>query len=383
MSIICLFITNVAATKLPATFNWSTLPVAFHSSKSTGRWNQTEIDQLSRYAMVTVEKYHNIESFVPASTLAHDYFDPDGLYACQNGTDLSRCGCCVEDEIVAALSDLKEANPNITRIAYLNSNIAYPWYRAAIPFAQHPEWWLRDEQGNPMHWKKPGDGVAVSNYTWMIWDHSQPQVQELWQEACLNLTQTGVVDACFVDGCEITPQGLAPGKAEALGAGKAKMLKDLQEKVPGPLICGSDGKFLPGMAGTMAEGFGKTGRLAQREIPLLMKAAEAGVVFQAHGFKVCEHGGDPYHPEVQTELAAFLIGMGKYAYYLCSSWEDYSPSLWYSVYDMPLGEPLSKAILVDGVWHRQFKSGTNVSFDTRANSGNISWATLGDVELIV
>ena len=69
--------------------------------------------------------------------------------------------------------------------------------------------------------------------------------------------------------------------------------------------------------GTQAEGWGRTGDFAGRDIPLLMKAMQLGAVFQAHGTATCEHGGDPDHPAVQTELAAFLIGMGPHAYFLC------------------------------------------------------------------
>eukprot|EP01049_Picozoa_sp_SAG25_P025703 SAG25_NODE_12376_length_281_cov_0.571429_1_plen_33_part_01 len=31
-------------------------------------------------------------------------------------------------------------------------------------------------------------------------------------------------------------------------------------------------------------------------------------------------GKDHYDPAVQTELAAFLVAMGEYSYYVCGSW---------------------------------------------------------------
>ena len=50
---------------------------------------------------MTIEKFQNLQRFVPAATLAPPYEAPGGLYACQDNASLDRCGCCAEDEIVA------------------------------------------------------------------------------------------------------------------------------------------------------------------------------------------------------------------------------------------------------------------------------------------
>jgi hypothetical protein len=79
-------------------------------------------------------------------------------------------------------------------------------------------------------------------------------------------------------------------------------------------------------------------------------------------------------------LAAFLIGAGKDCYYGSGLW--ISPSLqdiqqrWCPpLFERPLGEPLSNATKdSSGVWHRSFKSGTTVQFDTKSNKGAIKWA---------
>ena len=87
---------------------------------------------------------------------------------------------------------------------------------------------------------------------------------------------------------------------------------------------------------------------------------------------------DYHDPAVQTELAAFLVAMGKYSYYVCGSWENYpaNMSTWNPVYDLPLGKPQGDALLdKDLVWRRTFSSGTSVSFDTKTNTGLVSWAS--------
>ena len=41
-----------------------------------------------------------------------------------------------------------------------------------------------------------------------------------------------------------------------------------------------------------------------------------------------------------------------------------------------LGEPLGDAQLGDdGIWRREFKTGTKVTFDTKAERGTIDWAS--------
>ena len=106
-------------------------------------------------------------------------------------------------------------------------------------------------------------------------------------------------------------------------------------------------------------------------IPMLQAAVKAGLIFEAHA--ACG-SSDPDDPFEQSKLAAFLIGAGEGSYYLCGGWGSSSVP-WYPIYDLPLGEPLSDAVLgADGVYRRSFKAGTNVTMDSRTNNGTIAWA---------
>ena len=106
-------------------------------------------------------------------------------------------------------------------------------------------------------------------------------------------------------------------------------------------------------------------------IPMLQAAVKAGLIFEAHA--ACG-SSDPEDPFEQSKLAAFLIGAGEGSYYLCGGWGSSSVP-WYPVYDLPLGDPLSDAVLgADGVYRRSFKAGTNVTMDSRTNNGTIAWA---------
>ena len=372
---------------LPA-FSWETLPVAWHSSNSTGRYSDAQIMELARYSMVTFEKFQNVRAVVPAGVLAApSYTDPDGLYACQDEANVSRCGCCEEDEIVAAAQAIKAVNPKVVTVAYFNAQIAYPWYRASRALTSQPSWWSSVHAGPP-------------GATWKTWDLVNAAAAAAWKRGCTDVTKTGAVDSCFIDGCLA-----AKGETPRAVAAKRRAIAELQEEVTGPLICGVGGGFqhalLQGsVGGVQDEGWGVINKhsghasFATREIPGLMAAAEAGLVFQAHGRAVCGVAGKPctnrtrpcWHapalpdyrePAVQTELAAFLVAMGEYSYFVCGSWENYPANAltWNPVYDLPLGKPVSKAVLgEDRVWRREFESGTRVTFDTATNTGNVSWA---------
>jgi len=101
--------------KIMPQFSWDTLPVAWHSGNSTGRYTAAQIQELSRYAMVTLEKFQNVRAVVPAKTLGPPYEAPEGLYACQENRSMSRCGCCEEDEIVAVARAIKASHKAIVR----------------------------------------------------------------------------------------------------------------------------------------------------------------------------------------------------------------------------------------------------------------------------
>ena len=216
--------------------------------------------------------------------------------------------------------------------------------------------------------------------TWYTWDFSKPEVCDLWSEACLNMTATGAVDGCFMDGCTrgnnriIVPGPLAPATAAAYETNKPQFMAKLQQRVPGVLICGSGGGWVDGVAATQVQNWGVHSQdYAGMWIPMLQRAVAAGVIFEAHA--ACG-SSDPNDPVEMTKLAAFLIAAGQGSYYLCGGWGSASVP-WFPIYDLPLGAPLSNATLgADGVWRRSFASGTSVTLDTKTNNGTISWATL-------
>ena len=327
--------------------------------------------------------------------------------------------------MVAQARQIKALNPKAHIVAYMNTIIAYPWYAAARKFATNSSWWLRDVNGSLLN-----NINENSVETWRVWNFAEEEVGDLWIEMCLNVTSSGVVDGCFMDGCArplppsltslppslprlplppclpasvppslpptrslrcrcanfnprgnrlIVPGPLAPKTAALYRANKPRWMAKLQQLVPGVLICGSGGGWVdgddgrPAVAATQVQNWGVHNQnWTGVWMPMLRAAVEAGVIFEAHA--ACG-SSDPADPDEQSKLAAFLLAAGPGSYYLCGGWGSSSVP-WFPIYDLPLGKPLSDATLdADGVWRRSFAAGTNATMDTRTNVGTVTWAS--------
>lgn len=333
-------------------FSWETLPVAFHSSQPTGPYSDSQLKNISKFAMVAFEKWQG----------QHEWPTPGYNWeTCQpidKPADLSKCGCCIEDEMVGMGQRLKLLNPKIQVLEYLNSQQLYPYYRLGHEFAAREDLWQRDNDGKIA---KAGGGH------WIFPDLAKQEAQDMWYENVLNVTKTKFIDGVFVDGCD---KGVT-NTPKARQTGKIGMLKRLQSSIPGVLICGSNGAVVNGLGGSQIQNWGKGGQWSTREIPMLQRAVKAGALFQAHG--ACLNN---LTDQTQiNDLAAFLVAAGPHSYYVCGGWNS-APTEWFEAYDRPLGEPLADAVLSkDGVWSRSFKHGVSATFDTKAETGSLTWGT--------
>jgi len=365
VGIVCGSVAVEASKKhFPKKFSWDTLPVVWHGSVDD-TWTDETVQALSKYAAVTLEKNAGGKNVYP-------WAKNGSMLTCQKDFDLSGCGCCQEDMFEKNFNKLKAAAPHVMTIAYVNSIIAYPWYNAAHLNAANKSLPLRLEDGSFAH------NINVNlarDETWFAWNFGIEEVRTIFKEQCSGMTSKGV-DGCYIDGCQNVPGPLDSETKAAYIAGKQQALEELQQEVPGMLLCGSGGDTREGMYGTSIQNWNKhTDQLATREIPSLMKAVSEGAMYEAKGKMVCSSGidGDPNNADLQTELAAFLVAAGEYSYYRCGGW-SHADAPWYPVYDKKLGAPLSNATLGDdGIWRRSFAAGTDVTFNTNTNVGTIQW----------
>eukprot|EP01043_Picozoa_sp_COSAG02_P064714 COSAG02_NODE_9542_length_2184_cov_13.197547_2_plen_111_part_00 len=98
--------------------------------------------------------------------------------------------CCVSQRTSPAAPPPHHRQPDTTPLVPLADG-------AARALAAHSEWWLRNSSGSPMHNLESG---RPANESWLTYDHTVPAAAAAWRDACLHLTASGVIDACYVDG---------------------------------------------------------------------------------------------------------------------------------------------------------------------------------------
>ena len=206
MSLMVLNVINVGGTKMPL-FSWDTVPVFVHMCNASGPFNDSTMDYLTRFPMVTVEKGQGL-----------------------NATNEPYASQYAEEKIMDALKRVKQLNSSIITILYLNTVLDWTMYQMHQTMIQHPEWWLKDEHGNVVriegdhHFPQPTDGM-------LVFDHSQQKVQEFWKSACLNWTASAYIDGCFADRAHEThfkPFNLTEAQTDAFSAGEAATLLSVQ-----------------------------------------------------------------------------------------------------------------------------------------------------------
>ena len=307
----------------------------FHSSNSSGQYNEQALQTIAKFQMATIEKWMG--------------------YDVQNIDD--------EDEMVTAMIAIKKANPKIATYFYMNSYKDRPeMTRMARELKQHPDYYLRDSNGTPV---KNGQGFYA-------FDLSNPAVRQWWLNTCLNATKFANGDGCFCDSSQHETATFTPNpsaaKMKAWGEGMLNLTHDVQEALGNDKLLIGKIPGQPYVKAVQIEGF----KPSNSSINELLNGTNSGQVIQAHA------EGTRCTEDLTNWIAAFLIGAGENYYFGCGAWNangnDTEPLTWHPEYDKPLGAPKGPAQHNSGVWTRSFASGTEVMFDTKGNKGTIKWA---------
>ena len=133
----------------------------------------------------------------------------------------------------------------------------------------------------------------------------KPAGRKAYFDGCLDMTKSGDVDGCFVDGCLKVEAPVGKSERAAFTAAKLQNLKELQEQVPGPLICGSGGGLNPDMAASQVQAFSAKHAGWWGNMMHMNNSASQGYMFEAHGGPLC--ASNVSSPEFEQEYAAFLM----------------------------------------------------------------------------
>ena len=325
----------VSKAALPV-FSWDTLPVFFHSSNASGMYTKEALRVIAKYPMVTIEKWQS-----------YDVKEIDD-----------------EDAMAVFMKTVKEINPKAATYFYMNSFKDRPeMTRMARQFMQNPGYQLKDDHGT----------LVKNSQGFYAFDLSKIEVRKWWMNTCLNATHFSNGDGCYCDSSQRTDgkfkPPLSPEKAKAWGEGLVALTKEVQEALGGDKLLIGKTTDQPYVKCAQIEFFSAS----NASINELMIGVKNKKFVQAHISERCTNDLTDY-------MAAFLIGAGENCYFGCGNWDttgnDTVPFMWHPEYDKSLGEPKTPATYKDGIWKREFMSGTEVTFDANRKKGTIVWKDL-------
>ena len=149
-------------------FSWDTLPVFYHSSNSTGQYNDDAMKIIARYSMVTIEKW-----------MGYDVTNVDD-----------------EDEMVVAMKAIKALNSSVSTYFYMSSFADLPEMTRMSRQSNIYNYYLRDTNGDKVRF--------TVKYNYSVFDLSRPEVRKWWLDTCLNTTSFTNGDGCFCDASQRT-----------------------------------------------------------------------------------------------------------------------------------------------------------------------------------
>ena len=331
-----------------------------HLCNESGLFNAEALDTIAKFPLVTIEK-------------GQGFLDGSGRFA--------------EAKIVEQLTAVKRADPTISTVFYMNSVLDWYFYEMHETFLKHPAWWLYDSNDPSQPVKCHGDSTFnPPKQGMLIFDHAKPEVRAFWQSVCASAVASGVVDGCFSDssqpGSHATAKHLNMSYNAQFESGKVTTMANVTATFGGRAgapYAGSTGVLIgkkPDQQGINAfqiEFFDNS----EASIVELLAGVAKGYLVEAHTHVVDDMGCAS--PQMESVVAAFLIGAGVDSYFGSGAWiskstldvtQRWCPPL----FERPLGSPLADAAKnASGVYARAFASGTKVFFDTRSNVGQIWW----------
>jgi hypothetical protein len=345
-------------------FNWDRVPLNIHFGKRSADLTDAEIDFLAAHSrLITLEKGH---------------------------------GAAVHGSTEAGIADtarrLKQRNPEVKVLFYLNAFINWPGYESSKTY--RPEWTLRDTTGK----------IITHTSGTPRPDPSNREFREWWSEVVAAELKRGPIDGVFIDAL---PQALTPALAKEVGEEKAKavvlglreMLALTKRKIGADKIVLVNGtrshdyrEILDweGIDGVMIEHFGviKTAEAAdiKEDLDTIALAAKKGkfvVIKGWPGFTFIDKEimQRPYPELLQMArknitfpLACFLVAAQPGSHF-CYSWgytDRHGMLDAYPELERPLGPPKDEAVWQGLSATREFAH-ASVWVDLAAKQARIDW----------
>lgn len=355
------------AFSLPA-WSWDSVQTYVHCANRSGDWNPDAVAVLAKQSFVVFEKQH-------------------GLFAPPVNTS-------AEDKIVAACRMVKAASLSTDCYIYTETDWARTFYTIGHDFDAHPSWELHAADGWLINTTdvetvpEPINGTTKFNYTFNAYDFGVVEARDRWVRRVTDAVATGVVDGVFIDGNRggWSSGILGPASDSTKAAWRAGLNASHRQLAAalGPNATIISNYATPEALAVCSGGMMERGGSGVDSIKQLQSLGSRTCGLYAQPCLVDYHAqyADRSKVTFANNLAAFLVGMEKHAYFgagggwmgdgpsACATWLKEWPEYSYS-----LGEPAGPAVEEsDGVYSRAFSSGTrvwlNASYSSKSPGGD-------------
>jgi hypothetical protein len=213
-------------------------------------------------------------------------------------------------------------------------------------------------------------------------DYRRRDMQVYKRDMCLNMTKSGLIDGCGIDGSQqragtpIIPN-VPLANVDAWNHGKVCMMNGTTNSIGAGLVIGKLPSELGGRTGyangIIQEGCDNTNATVTNLRAVADRSRQLGgipLIYECH----------TTNPTCESCLAAFLVGAGENAYWGNGGWvlgyESELNGRWNPLYDRKLGAPDADATYdaASSTWFRTFASGTSVSFNAANGTGAVAWS---------
>ena len=361
--------------------SWATVPASVHTSRQSGTADGTFTDAdvavLSRYPLITMEKWQGQDSATAAGV---------------------RNFLWEEDAWIASAKQIKAVAPTASIVPWMDTMLVYTgWWRNGSAPARGQTDFVWNHTLNPYaddacatgHFRVAEDiekrpSMLVKNTSGMlaisayghchVYDHTQAAVRAYWTDNCLAMANAGM-DGCGADFSSGDHNSMArnsvPDTMAFLGvdnvtaiawrAGRRQMMIDTTAALGDGLLIGKDAAELGDhVNAVLHEGCDpNNGTITLlRSITAKSRAMGKRLLYQCH----TTGGMDNY------TVAAFLIGAGVDHYIASGGWHGGGTNPVNTrppILELPLGAPKADAVYDPSttLWTREFASGTKVSFN--------------------
>ena len=357
-------------------FSWNTIPVFIHVSKEDSlAFGEADLQVLTKFPIVTIEKWQG------CAAPAYTYEEVAMLAAAKSVKDAAAAQRKHISVVVWFDSFRVYANSTLNPDAENSAGIACMNSRAAHFLESKPaERLLHNESG----------GLVLESFAHLhVVDYQKRAMQVFKRDMCLNMTRSGYVDGCGIDGSQQRAgtsaiPGVSNESASAWNSGKVCFMNGTTAAIGEGLVLGKMEWELGGARGyangIIQEGCGNSNATVTNLRSVAQRSRALGgvpLVYECHADCDPNTSGD-----CVSSVAAFLVGAGPYAYWGFGSWVINTKGLqslsgrWSPLFERKLGDPLGDATYdaASGVWSRRFASGTTATFNAHTNTGTVRWA---------